>query len=139
MKTKKHLLTLLGATLLSVLVLSMTTVASLTPTPYWSYLIAMSGNMSVSGSGVATIEAECRADALTVDKVKVTCELQRLDGSWETIKTWTETSDGNVIWYTKNYAIYKNYSYRLKITSYAYSNNELLESATEYFSYGYYN
>jgi len=50
----------------------------------------MSGNMSVSSSGTATIEADCGADALTVDKVKVTCELQRLDGSRETIKAVQE-------------------------------------------------
>jgi len=138
MNLKKSHLRFLGLILLSVLVISATAFASTLRALRWSHLIAMSGNMSVNDSGIATITAECRADYMTVDQVKLKCELQQLDNSWKTIKTWTETANKNSIIYEKEYAIYKNYSYRLKITSYVYSNGTLLETATENFDYGYY-
>ncbi|MEY8355222.1 hypothetical protein AALB39_17955 [Lachnospiraceae bacterium 54-53] len=138
MKMRKTYLRCLVFIVLSTFILTLPAYASESPKPFWSYMIAMSGRMSVNSFGLATITAECRADALTVDKVNLKCELQQLDGTWKTIKTWAETDNSNAALFSKNYAIYKNYSYRLKITSSAYSKNTLLESVSEYFDYGYY-
>lgn len=139
MKIRNRHLKLLILAMVSVLVFSMASHAALSPAPRWSHLMVMSGQMSIGRSGLARITAECQADYLTVNKVKLKTELQRLEkGSWKTIKTWTETDNSNVALYEKSYAVYKNYSYRLKITGYAYKNNSLVESATETFNYGYY-
>ena len=69
----------------------------------------------------------------------VKCELQQYDGGWKTIKSWEESEDDYVISFEKNYGVYKNYSYQIKLTAKAYKDGSLLESATEYFPYGYYN
>lgn len=72
------------------------------------------------------------------NKVTVTCELQQLNGSWKTIKSWTKTVNDTSFLMEKTYGIAKNYSYRLKITAKAYKDTKLLETVTETFDYGYY-
>lgn len=105
--------------------------------PRWSYLTSISAYIDISDN-IASIEISADSDPNDVDKIKATCSLQRLDGSWKTIKTWTETDNSASILYDKTYAVYTGYSYRLKITVSVYNNNKLLESATEYYDYGYY-
>lgn len=68
----------------------------------------------------------------------VKVELQQKDGSWSTIKTW---SDKDVIkaFVDENYAVMSGYSYRLKYTHKAYdSNDNLIETITEYSDIIYY-
>lgn len=108
------------------------------PSPRWTYLNMIRGSMKVDDKNIAKISVACDSDAFDTDKIVAKCELQQLDGSWKTIKTWEEENDGSGILYHKERAIAKNYSYRLKVTAYAYKNSVLLESATEYFDYGYY-
>ena len=96
------------------------------------------GSMKVDDKNIAKISVACDSDAFDTDKIEAKCELQQLDGSWKTIKTWREENDSSCLLYHKEWAIAKNYSYRLKVTAYTYKNSLLLESATEYFDYGYY-
>lgn len=105
--------------------------------PRWSYLRMITGNMTTQDSGLATISVTCDA-TYDVNKIKAKCELQQLDGSWKTIKTWTETEEDHMVRYSKQYAIYKNYSYRLKVTAYMYVDSQLVETVTETFDQGYY-
>lgn len=108
------------------------------PSPRWSYLTMIRGSMKVNDKNIAKILVACDSDAFDTDKIAAKCELQQLDGSWKTIKTWKEENSGNALLYDKEWAIAKNYSYRLKVTAYAYKDSVLLESVTEYFDYGYY-
>ena len=108
------------------------------PSPRWSYLTMIRGSMKVDDKNIAKISVACDSDAFDTDKIEAKCELQQLDGSWKTIKTWREENDSSCLLYHKEWAIAKNYSYRLKVTAYTYKNSVLLESATEYFDYGYY-
>ena len=125
--------------LVFVLTLMMLMATSLTAHARWSYLVVISGTMRINSWNQAHIEVSCSADGTSVDSVSATCELQQLDGSWKTIKTWTESSNGPDLLYEKDYAVYKGYSYRLKITAKAYQGSRQVESVTEYFDYGYYN
>lgn len=109
------------------------------PAPRWSHLTTITADMEVDNSGWATITVMADADCQTVTSIKAKCQLQQYDGSWKTLKTWTESNDNCIILYSKNYAIPKNYSYRLRVTAYAYKNTTLLESSTVDFDYGYYN
>lgn len=109
-----------------------------TPTPRWSYVTMITAGMDVDDYNAASISVTVNCDAYDINKVKAKCELQQLDGSWKTIKSWTETNDDNYIMYSKEYAVAKKYSYRLKVTAYAYMDSKLLETVTEYFDYGYY-
>lgn len=105
--------------------------------PRWSYLGMMTAYMETDDSGRAKVSVTCDAD-FEVNKITAKCELQQLDGSWKTIKTWKETDNNHAITYTKNYGIYKNYSYRLKVTAYMYVDSKLVETVTETFDQGYY-
>ncbi len=135
---KKHQLIRLFALSLSfILLISFTATATPRIDPRWDYLIYISGFIDISNNK-ASIEVSADADPTDVDKIKATCSLQRLDGSWKTLKTWTETDNSSSILYEKTYGVYSGYNYRLKITVYAYKDGKLLESATEYFDYGYY-
>ena len=133
-KVKKILVIVMAITLLC----SFTVNAAPRINPLWDYLIAISASIDISDNNIAYIEVDADADGIDVDKMKATCSLQKLDGSWKTIKTWTETESGRTILYDKTYGVYSGYSYRLKVTVSAYKGNKLLESATEYFDYGYY-
>lgn len=106
-------------------------------TPRWSHLTLFSGDMDIA-NGMATITVVCDASSREADSVAATCSLQQLDGSWKTLKTWTESDDDTSLIYEKQYAVAHGYSYRLKVTAKAYKGSTLLESATEYFDYGYY-
>lgn len=107
-------------------------------TPRWSHLTMISGQMKVDDGNRALVTVVCDATTDKTNLLQATCELQQLDGSWKTIKTWTEENKGASLLYSKHYAIEKGYSYRLKITARAYQNSNLLETVTEYFDYGYY-
>ena len=105
----------------------------------WDYLVIISGTIDIDSWNNAHIEVMCTSDATTVDSLNVKCELQQLDGRWDTIETWEESSDGPDLGYEVDYAVYKGYSYRLKITATAYQGSREVETVTEYFDYGYYN
>lgn len=104
----------------------------------WSYLSKLEAYMEVNNVGLANISVNCYSDATEVNKVMLKCELQQFDGTWKTIKTWKETENDSFIIYDKSYSIAKNYSYRLKLTAYAYKDSKLLETVTENFDQGYY-
>lgn len=62
----------------------------------------------------------------------VKVELQQKDGSWGTIKTWSNEG-GTHAFVDRDYAVMSGYSYRLKYTHKAYdSNGNLIETLTEY-------
>lgn len=96
----------------------------------WTYLITIGSNLDFSGD-YAEIDIACDADANDVDKITAKCELQQFDGSWKTIKKWSETSNGSEIMYSKSYPVYKNYSYRVKVTASVYKNGILLEEVVD--------
>lgn len=96
----------------------------------WSYLITIGSNLDFSGD-YAEIDITCDADANDVDKITAKCELQQLDGSWKTVKSWSETSNGSEIMYSKSYPVYKNYSYRVKVTASVYKDGILLEEVVD--------
>ena len=121
-----------------VVVAMMVSAMSLTAYARWDHLVLISGTMEIDSRNNAHIEVSCSADATTVDSVSAICELQQLDGGWPTIATWQESNNSNNLLYEKSYAVYKGYSYRLKITAKAYQGSRQVESVTEYFDYGYY-
>lgn len=113
--------------------------ALVVPSPRWSYITMISADMEVDDWNAAQISVICNSDIFDTNRLKVKCELQQLNGSWKTIKTWTEENDDSTISFDKEWAIAKNYSYRLRVTVSAYKDSKLLETVTENFDYGYYN
>ena len=123
--------------LLAVVMCIAATLSAYANVPRWSYLGMMTADMEKYHSGWAKISVTCDAD-FEVNKITAKCELQQLDGSWKTIKTWRETEQDHAIRFAKDYAIYKNYSYRLKVTAYMYVDSKLVKTVTETFDQGYY-
>jgi len=79
-------------------------------------------------SGYAT----CLVPSTSNYTTGITVELQQLNGSWKTIKTWTATGDTSVS-LEKTYFVLPDYSYRFKVTNKAYySNGSLIESIVKY-------
>jgi len=104
----------------------------------WTYLITMGGDLDFEDNNVVHVDVMSDADVNDVDKMTLKCELQQYKGSWQTIKTWTETRNAAEITYTKDYVVAKNYSYRIKLTASAYKNSKLLEQETEVFAEQFY-
>ncbi len=104
----------------------------------WSHLTMISADMKVNNHNIAKISVTCDSNMFDTNKVIAKCELQQLNGSWKTIKSWSETNKDSYIMYSKEYAVAKKYSYRLKVTASAYKDSKLLETVIEYFNYGYY-
>ena len=107
-------------------------------TPRWSHWTMLSGEIKITSDNVADVVVVCDCSPREANKVTVTCELQQLNGSWKTIKSWTKTVNDTSFLMEKTYGIAKNYSYRLKITAKAYKDTKLFETVTETFDYGYY-
>ena len=95
--------------------------------------------MEIDDYNNASISVTVDASSKDADSLKVTCALQQLkNSSWKTIKSWTESADDTGLIMEEEYAVYKGYSYRLKVTAKAYNGSTLKETVTEYFDYGYY-
>lgn len=139
MKKLKKLL-LLSLSLVIMLSFSLSAFAQAKISPRWNYLISMSADLDINSLGVANVDVYCIANKSTIDSMKATIAVQRLEnGSWKTVKSWSTSEDGSTINFNKNCAVYKNYSYRVKVTAKAYSNGSLKETVTQDFDFGYYN
>ena len=103
------------------------------------YVYTPSRNIAISGTEngltiTASGSAQCSGKTTVVSgyKAKIKVELQRKNGSWSTIKTWTATGDG-VARISKSYSVSSGYQYRVKTTHYALtSSGSIVES-----QYGY--
>ena len=139
-KTAAQLLLVIAA------ILSMTMTAFAGPQkrvdPRWSYFTTVVGDLDISSSGKATAMATVSANKSKVDKVKVTCNLQRFENSsWKTVKSWSEESDADTphgVMREKTYYVVEGYSYRIEVKSKAYMDGALKESITSTFDYGYF-
>jgi len=102
-----------------------------TPSRYRYIAITSFGNnLKLNSSGKLSCLGTTKVQPGNVAGVKI--ELQQLNVSWDTIKTWEETSSVNVQSISKDWYVVKGI-YRLKVTHKAFSNNgKLRESITDY-------
>ena len=106
----------------------------------WSDVSTITSNMKVDSWGVATISATGQAKAASsADSVEVIADLQKYEnGSWTSLKSWSDKKDIKFATLSEKYAIAKGYSYRVYITVNAYKGNTLLETADDIYYYGLY-
>lgn len=124
--------------IVAVSIISCISMTAFAGAPRWSHWTMLTGDIEIVSDNACLITVICDCSAREADNVKITCELQQYNGSWKTIKSWSKSVDETSISLEKNYAIAKNYSYRLKVTAKAYKGTKLLETVTSYFEYGYY-
>lgn len=106
----------------------------------WSDVSTITSRMDIDSWGVATVSASGQAKASSsADSVEIVVNLQKYEnGSWNTIKTWTDKKDVKFASIYENYAVARGYSYRLSITVNAYKGSRIIESASDTYNYGYY-
>ncbi len=89
----------------------------------YTHVDKASSNLKISG-GVATITASMTANP-GVSKTLITSRLQKkVNGSWETVKAWTETSSTNSCRLNKKISVSKGSSYRIFSTVKAYKGTD---------------
>lgn len=82
----------------------------------YTYISKIGVGLTISSKRIADIYVECK----TYDYADITikAELQRDDGSWKTIKTFTNSvSDSKICSIEETYAVTRNYEYRIKFTA----------------------
>ena len=95
--------------------------------PRFTNINVFSNYFDISSNGKASVTVYL--NARNVDKVKVVAYLQQYkNGSWSTIKSWSETRDGTSSGIGKNYYVVSGYSYRLKSYGYVYVKDNLVET-----------
>lgn len=96
----------------------------------------VTAELDISSNGYAS----CEGSASVKDNYTVTVvmELQQKNGTWRTIRTWTEKGGTDVI-VDESYRVSSKYSYRVAATAKVYnSSGSLVESKTSYSGEVYY-
>lgn len=75
--------------------------------------------------GIATCYGKVSAKSFVPAKVVVQLQ-QNVSGNWVTLKTWTNTGTYSAA-YTGTHAIYRGYTYCVKVTGYVYDANGVLQ------------
>ncbi len=104
-------------------------------TPYFEYIKTNFWDLKISSSGNASISAEL--NSYDSNKLKIIATLQcKQNGSWATIKTFTEETTSETLSLGSSYSVKKGYEYRAKFEFYVYYKNDI-ETTTEYCYYDY--
>ena len=104
--------------------------------PLYVGLEDVTADLTISSNGYAS----CEGSASVRDNYTVTVvmELQQKNGTWRTIRTWTEKGGTDVI-VDESYRVSSKYSYRVADTAKVYnSSGRLVESKTSYSGEVYY-
>ncbi len=118
---KKLICLLLICTLMLPAIFPVSVQASNQPTPRYSHISTLSGDISLSSSAVASCYGAITAQSYLPVKVVVELQIYR-GGEWVTEKTWTSTGMASAgISETYNLAYGNNY--RVEVTGYVYDNN----------------
>ena len=89
----------------------------------YTHIDKASSKLSISG-GVATVSASMTANP-GISKTLITSRLQKkVNGSWETIQSWTETSNTISCRLNKTKSVSKGSSYRIYSTVKAYKGTD---------------
>lgn len=87
--------------------------------PYWTEISQFNNSFNITSSGRADIESTLIA--FDVDNIGIEAHLQQfINGSWVTIKTWTETSQNTICRALGKWYVQKGYYYRIISTGRVY-------------------
>jgi len=97
--------------------------------PYFTYIAIFQTGFNISSTGKATVDVYLTAR--NVDSVKVEASLQQYkNGSWTTIKSWSNTETGTNAGVAGEYYIAHGYQYRVISHGYVYRYGSLVESTS---------
>ncbi len=96
-------------------------------TPKFTYIDSFYNDFEISDSGKASVSSYLSVD--NSNQVKITGYLQQFkDGSWMTVKSWSNTSSGNDVVLKKDWTVASGYTYRYVSYGYVYVDGSVVES-----------
>ena len=96
--------------------------------PLWTYLYYVTDYFDIDASGKAIMDSQMETYDGYVDNIKMNNYLQRyVNGTWTTVKSWSQSTDGTYAFWSGSYYVYEGYCYRLYTYYYAYNGSTLLE------------
>lgn len=99
--------------------------------PCFTYINYATCGMDINSSGKASMASTIVAYSGTVDQVRMNNYLQRYqDGSWTTVKSWSQTTEGTIGVWAKSYYVTSGYNYRQKTYFYVYDGSTVIESTS---------
>ena len=101
--------------------------------PMWNYIITYTNSFDISKFGRADVGVVLTS--YTADSMRVEASIQQFkDGRWTTIKTWSNTTYGEVVCgLGKSWYVMSGYYYRMVSTGTVYKNGRIVEQ-TSYIS-----
>ncbi len=96
-------------------------------TPKFSYINSFYNDFEISDSGNVSVSSYLNVD--NSNQVKITGYLQQFnDGSWKTVKSWSNTSSGNDVVLKKEWTVASGYTYRYVSYGFVYVGGSMVES-----------
>lgn len=97
--------------------------------PMWISITEFTNSFDISSSGLAQFDTSLYARS-NINKVVIDASIQQyINGSWQTIKSWTSTSNSNSGYLAQKWYVTSGYYYRLVSTGAVYQNDVLVEKA----------
>ena len=98
--------------------------------PMWNYIATYRNTFVISEYGRADVEVVLTS--FTADSMRVEASIQQLkDGRWTTIKTWSNTTHGNIVCgLGKSWYLMSGYYYRMVSTGTVYKNGRVVEQTS---------
>lgn len=98
--------------------------------PMWVSITDYSNSFNISASGLAQFETILYARS-TINKVVINASIQQYkNGSWQTLKSWSNTSNSNSGYLSQQLYVTSGYYYRLVSTATVYRNNVFVEQTS---------
>jgi hypothetical protein len=94
--------------------------------PMYTYISSAEASLSINSSGEATAVVYVTGNS-EVTSIKATINLQQYkNGSWATIKTWSDSSSSRTLRFSDTYYVSSGYTYRVQssVTAYSGQNSE---------------
>lgn len=104
--------------------------------PRWTYITEFSNAFDISVTGLFQFNTSLSARS-SINKVEVNASIQQyVNGNWQTIRSWTNTSTSSSIEVFREWYVVPGYYYRLVSTGAVYQDGVLMEQ-TSYTGPGY--
>jgi len=98
--------------------------------PLWVSITEFTNSFEISSSGLAQFDTSLFARS-NINKVVINASIQQYsNGNWQTIKSWTSTSNSNSGYLNQKWYVVSGYNYRLVSTGAVYQNDVLVEQTS---------
>lgn len=98
--------------------------------PLWVSITEFTNSFEISGSGLAQFDTSLYARS-NINKVVINASIQQnINGSWQTVNSWTSTTYSNSGYLNQKWYLMSGYYYRLVSTGAVYQDDVLVEQTS---------